>query len=104
MLQGNKSFAPQLPEAALLGARDQADVAGAGNDAGGYRAAFHIAALQLDEMHSNMAKMRKHLSVLSSLRDVKSEVHTYSELQALLPCCPGKTTNKVILWRICAKD
>lgn len=85
MLQGNKSFAPQLPKAALLGARDQADVAEAGNDPGGYRAAFHIGTLQLDEMHSDMAKMRTHLSILSSLRDVKAEIHTYCELQALLP-------------------
>lgn len=86
VLQGNKSFAPQLPEAALLGVWDQADVAEAGNDPGGYTAAFHIETLQLDEMHSHLAKMRKHLSILSSLRDVKAEVHAHCELQALLPC------------------
>lgn len=83
MLQGNKSCAPQLPEAALLEARDQADVAEARNDPRGYRTAFHIGTLRLDEMHS---QMRKHLSILSSLSHVKAEVHAHCELQALLPC------------------
>lgn len=80
----SKSCAPQLPEAAQLEAQDQADVAEAGNGPGGRIAAFHIGTLQLDEMHSNMAKMRK--TLIYTIFYVKAEVNAHCELQALLPC------------------